>query len=438
MAVNDLTNSAGTFRHFLVKYGEESGTNRTAFGYLAEVYAQAAASLDRGPRAVLRATIDTVCTHFPAPQSGSLLKQDLLGAHAPSFMAVRLDELDVLEEILEHAECIDRKGLGLKARAQELGKTDAKSAWRLAQTAVKRKAAAASDLLSGIAAGIGANDLCERVDSDWDTAVALINRTPRLGSARCLWAKADIPSGEIFNALWARGEPSEEQLKTLVASICAEGRSDALAMVSHRAPASVAIAIRWLDHGKGTGRGQEVVEGLGRSSREVIVAIHACSPLRPATLKQLLGGIGFSADDLKRSDASDWLPLVDSIRPDDDLIAARLFALSSLADGTGQRELLSKSFVLLHQRLAEDRMSPDAWQELERQLPTAHWWDDWDKCDRLRRSFTALFPNSQGELRWFEFAANQVGQRKEMFRLLEKAAGRDVAQRLRGHGSEKP
>lgn len=385
-AYSDLDDS---LLHFFRRMGSELPGRTTLFRPVVETF-----SIVRRPAGdVIDELIRYAANEYPLPEDGQDYKLAFFGENV-----VKLSETQLIKGLCfsDRYASFTPELLQLRARCVRLW-ADEEQAWNLL---VDLLGGALNPLgeeaVEALTSAMPAAQLQKAVWSRPEVLTGIIRREPRLATSEHLWASPERQSfaAEAMNAC-------REQLADLADSIihaALESGADPArpSLIDVFGATAVASTLTWIDQGPPrevptgwraamAGRPSEMLDWLRThpsARRETTFFVLTTINLESAIGNPLLVGA-----------LKDYL----AAPPDDAAVTvASRFLQASLHDWSPNAvDLASIVLDIVYRAAADARLRDGLWHELVPYLPVASWWQDWDRCERLRRGVAEKFRSQQ-------------------------------------------
>jgi len=336
---------------------------------------------------------------YPEPDAGGDYKRAFLGENLAGLSETKLIKGLSLSE--KYAS-FDPEVLQMRARSAALWSTEEK-AWALLV-----------DLLSGTPNRLGEEAILgltsvmpptllrEALASPPEVLVGIIRREPKLAYDEHLW---DSPEKQSFaaEALSACRELLADQSDTIV-RVALEAKADPTrpSLIDVFGPNVVASVLNWLDEDPL----REIPSGwrsaLVARSMEMLEWLQSHPAARRETAYFLLTSLNLEM-------AMTSPLLAEALRsylagsPQDDtaiVLASKLLQTSFSNLSPRAIDLASVALDTVYNAAAVSRLPDHAWYGLLPFLPASSWWQDWDRCERLRRGIAEKFRSEQWPASW--------------------------------------
>jgi hypothetical protein len=227
--------------------------------------------------------------------------------------------------------------------------------------------------------------------------VGIIRREPRFACTEFLW---DDPAKHTVaaQALSACREQLAGQSDGVI-RVALEAKADPThpSLIEVFGPAAVASVLNWLDEDCV----REIPTGwritLSSRSIEMLEWLVSHSPAHRETACFVLMTINLEAVASSPLLTEALRGFLDKTDADDAAIevAANVLRLSLWSSAPNSVELATIVFDVVYQAATVSRLPDDAWRGLSLFLPSASWWQDWDRCERLRKGIAEKFQAEQ-------------------------------------------
>jgi hypothetical protein len=343
--------------------------------------------------AVVRELIDFAANEYPGLNDGSDYKLAVFANNVTG-----LPETELIKElaVTEKYASFDGEFLGMCGRAAALWPTE-EQAWTLIVSLLTGKHNTFGEqAILGLTSAMPANLLREAVDSSPEILIEIIRREPRFASSGFLWSK-----------------PAQHRIVAQALSVCRDqlvSRADEIirtalesnadptypSLIEVFGPASVACVLDWLDESQT----REVPPGWRRalSSRstdllEWLIA-HPAAHRETASFVLLTIDLDTAPGQLLIRVLPSFM---DKAGADDQgiMIAARVLQFSLRSYVPECADLAAIVFDVVYNAAVSSRLSNDAWYQLLPFLPPSGWWQEWDRCERLRKGIAEKFRSEQ-------------------------------------------
>lgn len=376
-AVDDLRHPAG-LRAFLRQVGGDVPRGRAAMVMLCQLY-DALERVDRD-RSAFNAALDAM---------------DALGASQ-----ARAARALVLERALSNLEGVDDRAFSFvcdsvaadgRVPDPQTSKRIGDVLWRKSPVAFARSLTSEGTMGSVATRSVTeleAAQLVEGTVQNPEIATTIARTRPEVLALQRFWEASPID----FDALLERVDGRTDD--GVLRAIAAANRSDAAAQVTRKFGAartleaigapdvagrvvSIADWLRWIAM-EPSSLGSPLASG--KLAREAVVGLAIC--LRP--------------DDVPNDYGDDPWAIAARVGGILGATVEDQFAAFLMARALGRRsrscaELLRMSFDRVHRSLRDCSMPDEGWRLVERRLPWPTFWDEWDRCERVRRAMAAKF-----------------------------------------------
>ena len=331
---------------------------------------------------------------YPEPDAGSDYKRVFFGENLGG-----LPEMELLRALSVTEKCasFDADVLGIRERAASLWSTE-EQAWRLlVGLLTESRNRLGEEALLGLTSAMPASRLHEALASPPEVLAGIIRREPRLACTDFLWqdpAKHTVAA----QALSACREQLAGQ-SDVVIRVALEAKADPTntSLIDIFGPAAVAVVLNWLDED----RVREIPTGwriaLSSRSMEMLEWLVSHSPTHRETACFVLMTINLEAVATSPLLTEAIRGFMDKTDADDAaiIVAAKVLRLSLWSSAPDSVDLATIVFDVVYQAATVSRLPYDAWHGLLPVLPSSSWWQDWDRCERLRKGIAEKFRTEQ-------------------------------------------
>jgi len=413
LALNDLLRPDSLeFRKFVRIYGADVTSLRAAFVPLARIHARFATASAESWTLTLRA----IATDFPAPSEAGTLKLASL-SKPPSISAeARLDHLVDSIGFLCHEDTTGAFGqvnFDFKtalaelwpARREALGATLARPPVTEARWHALEKA---------LADRIGAEEIPWLWETHPGLLVPFIRLNPDLAAAPEVWRLPDRTQWAVIEGLEAAAV-SQPLWREITRAMLTAGTTVAAREVTQRAgPIALDGALDWLIKDSSANLPpplwRKVLRPLAeeRLTGGMLTApeLAFCAVLvRPS----IAAGLSPTRADLRALNSESLETLPAPLRLPTAFLLVTLGIQASSEIGA---PLLACGFFPVYEALEGATEPPEAWRLLQPHLPMLWFWEEWDRCLRLRRALENWVQSHPGTLGTILAAARKPSHRK--------------------------
>lgn len=349
-------------------------------------------------RALCTAAVDELIRYtakeYPEPDAGENYKRAFLGENLAG-----LPEAELVKglSLTEKYPPFDADVLAIRGRAAVLWSSE-EEAWGLLVCLLTRTCnPLGEEAILGLTSAMPPLRLREALASPREVLIGIIQREPRLACNEYLWAS---PEKHAFaaDALSACHDQLADQSDTII-RVALEAKADPVhpTLIDAFGTNAVASVLNWLDEDplrnvpRGwrsalAARSMEMLEWLVShpvAHREtayfiltsVKLDMTVASPLLTAALRTYLAG-----------------PTQDDTAV---ILSAQVLQTSLTNSSLSAADLASIALDIVYQAAAASRLPDNAWYGLSPFLPVSSWWQDWDRCQRLRRGIADKFRTAQ-------------------------------------------
>lgn len=378
IATDELINtSSDGLRQFLFQAGSDLRDGRSSFANLCRIFGLLKAASDD------QNNIEIVLSLIPVPS-------DTTGARALKGMVVRhlfanqgTFNKKVLSYIVEHLDLLDERVTPDEYAnfGQKLLKLQPKLFLKL-----KKTGALGNQVFKETLSSVTAKDIVVAVKKAPQILTSALKNQPTLLFYPDIWSLIDVENIEVLNGL-ARLRSLGEALH---ACITAKRLDLSEALLQHVAPVEILSTVHQA-YVSGAIEAHSLHEWIGAVGSLDVIGTFLCLQ-KPIDCHFLLAvSQTYTPDDIPSMANQDpWLSALQSRQGEldyDDEVYFRAFLLTrALGDrSTNAAELALFGFDTIDRAAATSTLNYHLWQQLERRLPWPMFWQDWDKCYRLRK-----------------------------------------------------
>jgi hypothetical protein len=185
---------------------------------------------------------------------------------------------------------------------------------------------------------------------------------------------------------------------------------------------SVPIALEWLDY---DGERPARLPGgwkssLRRKPSQMLAWLCGRQKVREQTARFILSGIDFTAVFPSReltAALARFLPVIETARMESGATigCGALKVALNTASSEGA-ELAAACLDVVYRAAMNSRLPDDAWWKVSNDLPRGYWWQEWDRCERIRKGVAERFSSE----RWPASALITLTKDDDLFEALVK------------------
>ena len=148
--------------------------------------------------------------------------------------------------------------------------------------------------------------------------------------------------------------------------------------------------------------------------------------------------LDFSLLELKNINIDTWLDGISHKIPDSDSIKLMTFLLALGFSVKNFYPVIIHAFEPIHQATENGEVAWDSWRLLESYLPSL-WWDNWDRCERLRRGLVEKFIRNDWPVKYFFETVKKKEILKEILKYCKKSyTGKHFIKELKEYAKKNP
>ena len=402
IALDDLLRpDAGGFRTFLRTYGADVTTLRAALIPLACIHSRF--SMD-SPESWID-TLRAIAAEFAAPDEAKTLKVASVAKPQSCSAEVTLNRL--MDSI---AFLCSEDTTGAFAQVDFDFKAALSDLWSARRQAIADMLSKPpltegrwTALANAVASRINSSEIPWLLEGHAELLVPLVRLNPNLASVPSVWELPDRSQWAVVEALEAQ-VVSPTVWRVIIRAMLAAGTEVAAREVTqHAGPSALEGALDWLVETQPTILLPPLWREVLRPLAEGRLAGGNLSPLELAFCAAIVPAHIAAELPASRSDiqalagkALDTLPA--SLRLPTAFLLCTLGLQASEWDGA---PLLARGFFPVYEALDGAVEPPEAWHMLQPHLPILWFWEEWDRCSKLRRGleiWLRAHPNALGTI----------------------------------------
>jgi hypothetical protein len=405
IAARDLVDTVPSenLRKFLWYFGEGQLGGRAAFCSLVETRADLNAVNER--KLSLEEFIERIAYRFPDSKEAMLLKATILDGrkHEDRWLYPSMSERDLLKALSETkcSSAFDKKTLDIRQRAQRFWQTSPSEAIQIITELFGSEVnPLGEEYILGVAKSLEPADVVGISKINRALLYVFVKHKPALAGNSKLWQVSADEQRELLDAVLSSVDLGVDTMRNVVIAILESG-SDSIAdeIVPKFGSIAVITVLDWVDSCPSASF------DMFSDEWRYVLRSHQSELLewvqRAASRTEF--GMAFAADlldpnsaEVIRAGAKVWLPLARNAASnlEDDILIKTMSFLLALAlnnPGGGSAELAEHSFQIVHDSAQNGTLGYSSWRMLEKNVPQLGWWQDWDKCERLRRALVESF-----------------------------------------------
>ena len=388
-AIDDaLIPDGGPFRHFLWTVADTT-SNRADFASYVKLFDAFNAQTDA------LTLVELIADIFPQPSAGNSLKAQLFESRETGSLSHDarhsiLRALATTDKYRSFDSAFLRDGLIAK-----LFTASPESTRRLVSDLFRSSLNPLGDeILSKLVRAMDADDARQVISAQPQLLPAIFRANPDLAASPQLWSLAGDRKRELLDSLVAQ-EICPELVSRIVFALLDSGSDGFIRRAIERwGRDAVFAALDWIENHQGqmseTSRGtltfnvpdvMSWVESGTRSVPGLVAAAHVVAPYPYQIAKH---------------DSTVWLPALKALQESGNQLEATyiqtlLLALGLCSAPPAPLDLIAECFETIHEKAELEQLRDDAWVILQPLVPELHWWNNWDKCERMRRGLLLSF-----------------------------------------------
>ncbi len=386
----DVHNLVGFFN----RLGHELPGDHGLFRPVATVFA----TLSHSPNAltVARELVSYVAKEFPAATAGAEFKRVVLGPNS----VTNLPEIAVLQAFAETEQyaAFEPDSLKIRSRAATLwGMREV--AWALMSRLLAGLNTPLSEMvLNGLIDGMPTDALATALDTGGEVLEGFVRRNPSLASSWLYWSPPAQRQARAARALAAASEGVSELLPQIVNAALDAGADPVdPGLIDVLGDGSVPVVLEWLDD-DGT-RPSRLPNGwqgtLRRKPTQMLAWLSARESVREETARFILSAIDVTAIFPNRemtAALTRFLPVIEAAGVEHSaMIGCSALKVAMGTASPAGAELAAACLDVVYRAALRSQVPEDAWWKLSSELPRSYIWQDWDRCQRIRKGVAERF-----------------------------------------------
>ena len=404
-----FTQDAFNFKNSLIdfidftKFGADFANGRGAYLNLCNIYVILQEINER--RAPINELTRYIHGCYPGTQEAITLKKELYGYHEDehSPLMPSVPESIILKEICttKYLSMIDTKVLNIRKRAQDLWNEYPNEAKQFTFDLLDSESSPAGiEFLLGISEIIQTNDFLDLFNTDQLLPQIFLVFRPELATSNLLWQVTPNKQREMFKRITSVEDLSDSLIKEITLAIL-QSDSDIVVRdwVDKYEDKVIYTFLNFIDtqdYSNSLSFSKTWIDVL-KSKPEVLlkwielpIKDHIKSQAFITTL------LTPSSKEILRVGAKIWIPFSEyavKMLKGEILIDSMAFILTiGLSNpGEGADILVARAFEIVHDAESKNSLKYKHWYYLNELLPNVYWWQEWDKCERLRKGLVDAF-----------------------------------------------
>lgn len=349
---------------------------------------------------VARDLVSFAADQFPGATAGVEFKTAMLGPNSftglPEYAVIR-----ALAET-EHHGAFDASALQVRPRSAALWAAGT-DAWGLMSRLLAGHGTPLSeDVLSGLIDAMPAEALLAALDVGGGVLEGFVRRSPQVAATPQYWSLPLERQAHASRAI-ATGGAGVQGLMVEIIGAALEVRADPVSpdLVDVFGTGAVSVVLDWLDGAPD--RPFRLPAGwraaLRRRPHQMLVWLLSKEMVGEETARLILSGIDiavvFPSHELMAA-LTRYLPVVEAAAAESGAaIACSALKVALNAASSEGAELAATSLDVVYRAAMTSRLPDEAWWIVANDLPRGYWWQEWDRCERLRKAVVEQFRSEQ-------------------------------------------
>ena len=332
--------------------------------------------------------------------TGVEFKRAFLG---PSIMT-GLPEPEVLRALAEtdRHSAFDPASLLVRPKSTALWELGEEAWGLMSRLLVGAETPLSEAVVGGLIEAMPADALLAALDAGGHVLGGLVRRRPQIAATLPYWSPPAERQSRAVKSLAAGGDGVGRLMPEIICAALEAGADPVDPnLVDVFGDRSVPIILEWLDGSPE--RPSRLPFGwkasLRRKSSQMLAWVRDTKAIREETVRFILSDIDIVAVFRDRElvvTLSRFLPTIEaaSVEHAAEIASAALKVALNAASPEGAN-LAAASFDVVYRAAMHSQLPDDAWLKIACDLPQGYWWQEWDRCERLRRSVIEKFRSEQ-------------------------------------------
>jgi hypothetical protein len=403
--------------NFFARIGDSLPGNVALFRPTVTAYLILASAIDADGKA--QELVAFTAAQFPISTIEPEFKRAFFGPNGLSG----LSELTIIGALAatEFYHVFDASDLQLRQRSASLWASGPDALGFMCRLLIGVRTPLSEEILSGLLDTIPEKAIIAILDGESGTLEALIRRCPQIATTAPYWVSPAERQSRAARALGSGGIGVQELMPEIIVASLNNG-ADPVApdLIEVFGDIAVPAVLEWVN--SSAERSSRVPLGLRSAmqskSIQMLEWISTADTATVDTARFLLSSIDFAkvADHRNLTKVmAHYLPLIDSAGHASAVHIA-CEALKVALNSTSQQaaELATISLDIVYGAAMSSMLLDEDWKGLSNCLPQASWWQDWDRCDRLRKGVVERYRSQK----WPAASLVNVTTSDELFEML--------------------
>ncbi|MDB5385567.1 MAG: hypothetical protein JWM11_1213 [Planctomycetaceae bacterium] len=347
--------------------------------------------LNRGrPSTVVNELILYTAKEFPEPDAGRDYKRAFLVENVAG-----LPEMDLIKglALTETYASFNVHVLQMRQRAAAFWASEEQAWGLLVWLLTESHNPLGEQAILGLTEAMPTVRLQNALASSPEVLVGIIRREPRFASEESLWRDPSKQSIAAKALLACREELAGQRDEIITAALKAKADPIHPSLFDVFGPVAVESVLNWMNEFPAREIPNGLQIGLSSRSKEMLNWLESHPSAYRETVSSILKMINLDvvanspilSTALKRFFEE---PNFDNVSIS---VAAKVLQSSFGAATPESVDLAAIAFDVVYHAAAASCLPDDAWYGLLRFLPSSNWWQDWDRCERLRKGIAERF-----------------------------------------------
>jgi hypothetical protein len=390
-AISDaLIPDGGPFRQFLWTVAD-ANSRLADFASYVKVFDAFSAKADA------LALVELIAQIFPEPTAGTCLKAQLLGSCHTGSLTTGYSEQNILRALAttDKYASFDAGAILDDELIATLFAASPRPTRRLVSELFRSNLNPLGDgLLAKLVRAMDTEDAQEVIDEQPQLLPALFRANPDLAASPKLWSVAGDRKRELLDSLVAQ-EIRPELVSRIVSALLDSGSDGFIRRAFERwGKDAVFAALDWTENHQGSM--SEICRGALTFQVPVVMAWVESGTRSTPALATVAHVVAPYSYQVAKHDSTVWLRTLRALQEggqneEATYVQTLLLALALCNAPPAPLDLIAESFEAIHTKEEKERLRDNAWMILQPLVPELSWYNNWDKCERMRRALVSAF-----------------------------------------------
>lgn len=418
------------FRNFIRDVCDEECDSRSIYSRLAIIYSLLK-SVDKKQKPIEK-LFEVLYKYYPTPKEGDKIKSIICGsAKEKSFIYFNsLSELDIFLALVKtkYHSMFSPKSLNIEARTKSLWQKNSKSVQNILRIMVNNETNPFSvKIFEGIAKAIQPKELLDISKEIPSILFVFAKVNPILFASKSLWFGSNDYQRELLDHLFKSSAFTGKTKKAIVfATLEAKADAVAEALNDYFDNDILYALLEWIDQNVNKNDFELTSDWLmilKKSPKNCLSWFAKTSKPKAKLALFIISELDPNSPEVQKFGTGVWIKLLTSLENEIEsqnkiIFAEFLLPFGLNNPGPNSDQLVAVSFEIIHEALANKKLSYNSWRYLDPILPDIGLLKSWDKCERLRRGLVKSFYTKKWSIEQFLKCVSE----RELFKQVIKSA----------------